>query len=227
MKKVLYFLMMQLFSFSVFGQVAIINDKDGFTNVRKQPNTSSSIIYKLQENEVFWYSDEVVDSAKTWIKVIIPKQKKFSSYTDGNSNSTFEGFIHKSRLLPLEKLPTFRGKDFTFRYLLKPFDPKSHTLTYVNGKSITKIDNKHPWGIDGDMPKTEIKSVGVSLKGKLLTIPKSLLVDIFECTNEFNIYQNKNTYIVYQSNSDGAGGYELVWVFTDKGLKQRLVGTII
>jgi hypothetical protein len=226
MKNIVLLVIIQLVSIPVFGQVAIINDSDGFTNVRKQPNTSAAIIYKLQEDEVFWYNDEVVDSAKTWIKVIIPKQKKFSDYSDASSLSTFEGYIHITRLLPLDKLPSYREKNFTFKYQLKPFNPKSHTFTYADSKSIIRIDNKHPWGIDGEMPKVAVEAIKVSLNSKPLAIPKTLFSDIFECTNKFEICRKKNTYFVYQSNSDGAGGYDLVWVFTASGFKHRLVGSI-
>ncbi|MFT5884393.1 MAG: hypothetical protein ACI9IP_000848 [Arcticibacterium sp.] len=32
--------------------------------------------------------------------------------------------------------------------------------------------------------------------------------------------------MVYQWNSDGAGAYQVVWVFSNKGLEQRLVGSM-
>ena len=42
-----------LLTHSAFGQVAIIQDKDGFTNVRSKPTVDSEIVYVLKENEVF------------------------------------------------------------------------------------------------------------------------------------------------------------------------------
>jgi len=35
------------------GQVAIIDDEDGYTNVRSNPDSNSEVIYKLSDNEVF------------------------------------------------------------------------------------------------------------------------------------------------------------------------------
>ena len=50
-----------------------------------------------------------------------------------------------------------------------------------------------------------------------------LYEDIFECSNEFIINKNQDDYIVHQWNSDGAGGYLIVWVLGNEKLKQRLI----
>ena len=47
-----------LFYVTTYGQVAIIQDADGFTNVRKLPHRQAKIIHKIYQNEVFWYNDE-------------------------------------------------------------------------------------------------------------------------------------------------------------------------
>lgn len=39
-------------------QIAIIQDKDGFTNIRLKPNANAEIIYTISKNEVFWYDGE-------------------------------------------------------------------------------------------------------------------------------------------------------------------------
>jgi hypothetical protein len=60
-----------------------------------------------------------------------------------------------------------------------------------------------------------------------IPISRAFYEDIYEYTNSFKIYKNADNYFVYQWNSDGAGAYQIVWVFTKAGLKQRLVGSII
>ena len=83
------------------------------------------------------------------------------------------------------------------------------------------------WGTDGGLPKTEVVDIKVTIAGNEVPIHKVFYADIYECTNDFEVYKKGETYFVYQRNSDGAGSYEIVWVLDKNGLKQRLVGTII
>ena len=81
-------------------QVAIIQDKDGYTNVRKAPNGQAKVIHKIYENEVFWYQDDSNDTSD-WVTVYIPKED-FSIACLPHELIT--GFIHQSRLKPLGTL---------------------------------------------------------------------------------------------------------------------------
>ncbi|KXK56760.1 MAG: Bacterial SH3 domain protein [Chlorobi bacterium OLB5] len=63
------------------GETAIINDPDGFTNIRYQPNTNSEILDKIIDGEEF---QVIVDLSKDWWKV---KTKK-----------GIIGYVHKSRV---------------------------------------------------------------------------------------------------------------------------------
>ncbi|REC63980.1 SH3 domain-containing protein [Chryseobacterium pennae] len=59
---------------------AIIIDLDGYTNLRKDKNTSSEILQKIKSGEHI----EVLDNARDWFLVKTKEEK--------------EGYIHKSRL---------------------------------------------------------------------------------------------------------------------------------
>ena len=202
-------------------QVAIINDKDGYTNVREQPNTQAEVIHRINSNEVFWYSDE---EQGEWIKIYVPK----NDFSFGSTQTDFvEGFIHKSRLLPLEKTKAYKGSNFTFKYEIKPFSTQGRIIDKQEGRHIVAIDGRPVWGTDGNYPKTQVIGVDVRVEGKQIPISRAFYNDIYECSNSFNVYKNGDTYFVYQWNSDGAGGYQIVWVFTKEGLKQRLVGSMI
>ena len=137
-----------------------------------------------------------------------------------------QGYVHKSRIIPLNKLNKYSGNDLIFKYTLAPFNKEDKIIDYSNDKYIVHINGLHPWGTDGDLPTTEIKAIKVSIESKEIFIPKILFMDIYECGNEFDIYKIENKYIVFQFNSDGAGGYDLAWVITKGGIKQRLVGTL-
>lgn len=42
-----------IFSFYTQSQFAIVNDKDGFVNVREQQNTTSTILTKMKNGKIF------------------------------------------------------------------------------------------------------------------------------------------------------------------------------
>ena len=206
---------------SIGQQVAIIKDADGFTNVRKEPNPESEVITKLYENEVFWFYSE---GNEDWIEVYIPVNK----YSLGcPSGLKLSGYIHRSRLLPLDELPIYDGLDFSFTQTIIPFDTLNKIIETVDGKYVYSIDGRTFWGTDGGLPRNQIQSLDVKYKDEIISISKAFFEDIYEISTDYSIYKNGTIVFVYQMNSDGAGGYELVWVFNEKELKQRLVGSIL
>ncbi len=206
------------------GQVAVIEDKDGFTNVRLEPNSKSEIIYQIKTDQVFWFGEDHYDKNSEWTSVYIPKNN-FSF--DCTSPDYLKGFVHKSRIRPFNEKEEYTGTELTFEYVIKPFSDKNKIIDYQESKWIVAINGLKPWGTDGGKPNTEIKEIKVNLNGKEIIVPKVLTIDIYECDNKFDIYKIGKTYFVHQWNSDGAGAYEIVWVITENGIKQRLVGTII
>ena len=222
MKKLLLLIFVFL-SHHVSGQVAIIRDKDGYTNVRSKPNNKSEVVHRVLENEVFWIDYSVRDTSE-WILVYIPKND-FSLGCGDNESIT--GFIHKSRVLPLQQLEQPDNDSFTFQYDIKPFDPSKRIIDTATGPWIGSIDGRHAWGTDGNMPENQVNGINVSIDGQAIPINRAFYSDLFECTNTFEVFKNGDTYFVWQGNSGGAGYYELVWVLTKEGLKQRLVGSLI
>ncbi len=223
MKTVLSFILIVLTIQISFGQVAIIQDPDGWTNVRELPDGKSDIIKRVYENEVFWYNYEEIEQEKEWISIYIPK----NDYSLGKSEPSYiVGFIHKSRLLPLEKLQKYTGNDFIFEYELSDFDGTNRIIDKQDGKWITAIDGRPVWGVDGNLPKIQVDDIKVVIEGQNIEIHEVFYSDLYECDNNISIYKNGDTYFVHQWNSDGAGSYEVVWVLDKNGLKQRLVGTI-
>ena len=100
------------------GQVATIQDPDGWTNIRLKPSIQSEVIHKVYESEVFWYDYEDEDDGQEWIRVYLPK----NDYSLGKSESDWiAGYIHNSRLLPLEKLNSYHWRRIYFPIRLKGF----------------------------------------------------------------------------------------------------------
>ncbi|WP_196889432.1 hypothetical protein [Aureivirga sp. CE67] len=211
---ILTFLIIQI----SFCQIATIKDPDGYTNVRKAPNGKSKIIHKVYEGEIFFYEYHEIENGAKWIPVYIEVK---------DSKNEIEGFIHISRLLFLKDAKPYNGNDFHFKYHLSPFDATNRKIEKQEDKWVVSIDGQRPWGIDGYLPHIQVDSIDVKINGKKINIDKHYFQDIFEVRNEFKIIKTGEYYIVYQLNSDGAGGYFLAWVFDKNGLKQKLVGSLI
>lgn len=206
------------------GQVAIIDDKDGYTNVRLKPDTKSEVLYKIKANQVFWFGQENYYSENVkWVLVEIPK----NNYSlECGSLDNLQGYVHKSKIKPLNTINKYIGTDLSFAYDTKPFSEENKIIDYSDNWIIA-INGLHPWGADGQKPKIEIEKLNVKIKGNKIYVPQVLISDIYECDNNFNIYKVGKTFFIHQWNSDGAGAYEIVWVVTESGIIQRLVGTIL
>jgi hypothetical protein len=98
------------------------------------------------------------------------------------------------------------------------------TNDYASDVPVIETINGLPvWGTDGDFPNIYVKSIVVKIAGKSINIHPFFYCDLFEVNNYFRIYKIENTFFVWQSNSDGAGSYDIVWVFQGAELIQRFV----
>ncbi len=220
MKKQLLLFLIFCYSFS-YSQLAIIKDKDGYTNVRKENSSKSKIIYKLKENQAFWYNDT---ADKEWVEIYIPKDK---FCINQNDDSYISGYIHKSRLQPIQSLSKPLPQEINFNYKFKKFEKLNH-INDGDETFVSRIDGKKIWGTDGNFPAIEIEKISLFIDNKRILIHEVLFNNLYECNGKINFFKKENTYFIYQLNSDGAGTYELLWVIDkEKGVKQRLVGTHI
>ena len=112
MKKFILFSL--LFSaLDAFAQVAIIDDPDGYTNVRLEPNSNSEIIYVLKENEMFFYKSK--STKNNFTKVYIPNDNHIKDF------ETIDGYIQNSKISDLVKLDTLKTQDFSFNYIFPKY----------------------------------------------------------------------------------------------------------
>lgn len=223
MKRIILTALVFFISFFTYSQMGIIKDKDGYTNVRSEPNSKSKILYKLMDCEAFWFNEDLEGN---WVEVFIPSDKFSMEYTNENA-SMISGYIHKSRLQKISSLSLASNKEIQFNVEYVNFEKGNHIIEKEKD-FVTKIDGRTIWGTDGNYPKQEIKNIDLVLKGKNVDIHRVFYMNLFECYDDIPVYKKGSTYFVYQFCSDGAGGYELLWVIDEKkGLIQRLVGSII
>jgi len=206
---------------------AVINDSDGFTNIRY--GKSKKVVDKLHNNQVFAISSVVdEDGWQDWFWIEYPDYALAKKPFEKFINKTKEGMIHKSRFTALPDLPQWKkqalgddtmicslGTDkLTIRY--GKFVKSDHTYT-KNGNTIQKIDGSEPWGIDGYVSEQtiEIKSIALEINNQKYEFPKEALKNMLMPTKvlaNLGVAEGSDqTLFLYMSNSDGAGGYDVVW----------------
>ena len=207
------------------GAFAVINDKDGYVNVRKEKSVHSKVLKKLDNNTLIFVLEYDKAYYGNWI------------YADN------EGYIYNDRVKWIEKLPkiakgitkgntiVFEGKEIQVTLSTEKFDKSKHSFKYHKEYRdiIEKIDGKLFWGTDGNMPKREYKSIEVKIRGKQVSIPQSAYNDLYESYlyTEFNsVHYDKDNDILYivALNGDGAGAYMVCWQIEKGVYKGRKVG---
>ena len=207
------------------GAFAVINDKDGYVNVRKEKSVHSKVLKKLDNNTLIFVLEYDNAYYGNWI------------YADN------EGYIYNDRVKWIEKLPkiakgitkgntiVFEGKEIQVTLSTEKFDKSKHSFKYHKEYRdiVEKIDGKPFWGTDGNMPKREYKSIEVKIRGKQVSIPQSAYNDLYESYlyTEFNsVHYDKDNDILYivALNGDGAGAYMVCWQIEKGVYKGRKVG---
>ena len=189
---------------------AIIKDKDGYTNVRKSASSKSAVVCKILDNEVF--NTRSYDRKGNWVAITF----------NNKTGKEILGYIHSSRVLPLSKI-RYKGKDITFKVTLQPFQKDQHKITRSTPSNpnspslVTAIDNLHVWGTDGGLPTTETASIKISINGSQIPVNQSLYANLYQMhADPPMICRQGKTYFIVQSNSDGAGSYQSIWVVSKK-----------
>ncbi len=246
MKSYLTAITLMLFSYTAKSQLAIIDDPDGFVNVRKERSPGAKIVDKLYTGQVFLFYTE--NDKDKWIYVDFDNNNlKFfnQSYIKKYPNY-ISGFISSNRLMPLVNLPhqkltklnralsasqaVIKVDSMVLTIKTRQFNNKSHYIHYAKGSTIVdKIDDRLPIGVDGGLPTIEIRVFSLNINNKVIEIPKVSFTDIYQPDiKNLNIYSDKkgNIYLYMPGNSDGAGGYDVVWIVNNNKLVCRYVASI-
>jgi len=215
-----------IFSQTTLGQFGIIADKDGFVNVRKSPDISNNIIETLTNGQVVFYLEEEGE----WrpIDYDLSKQNK-------------SGYVHKSRVKLIEnfdKIAYNNLTDSTIEFKMDAiklivtktkFIPKNNKLQYHKGDAsknerswLEKINGKEIWGADGDVPKNQYGQITLTIRKNKIHLPIDNLFEPNLDYTTFNIDEKNNTIYISAMNSDGAGGYAVLWIIENGTFKQRI-----
>ncbi|MDJ1505576.1 SH3 domain-containing protein [Xanthocytophaga agilis] len=217
-----------LCSTSLWAQLARIKDKDGYVNVRSKPDASSSILEKALESDVFYCHDRKGD----WYPVNMERKEK-----------RITGYIHASRVTFIETLDPLPVKEEKTNTIVlqkdsirvelstKPFVKSAHTIQYhpTYKESVISIDHKPVWGEDGDLPTVAYRQIQIRMGTKQIELPDKALANLFEPTlfnTKVNYDKQLDQLYISSFNSDGAGGYTVVWIIKEGKYSHRTILTI-
>jgi hypothetical protein len=215
--KTIYTLLLTILCNLAVAQFAIIDDKDGFSNIRSTAQLGNNIQDKL-ENGHFVFC---IDATGNWMNVDYELK-----------NQSNNGFIYKDRLklvTSFEKVgvvtkdssnAVFKNDSIKITVTSQPFDKTKHK--FANGL----VNGKPMWGCDGNMPREEYKSITVAWGSKKLVLPKAAIDDLFDPHVEkmqVNYDKTNNVLYIQTDGSDGAGGYEVIWKVVNDIYKGRYV----
>ena len=226
-----FILLFLLISDIVFAQeeaFAVINDKDGYVNVRKGKSAQSKVLKRLNNKTiVFVYNyDKATDG--NWI------------YTDE------EGYIYNDRVKWIHKFSiiakgiakgntiVFEGKEIQVVLTSGKFDKSKHSFEYFKDSptGIEVIDDELPYGTDGKMPTTEYRSIEVNIHGKRVSLPKDAYSDLYEptfLTDHNSVYYDKESDILYivANNNYADRPYKVCWQIEKGVYKGRKVSELV
>ena len=207
------------------GAFAVINDKDGYVNVRKEKSVHSKVLKKLDNNTLIFVLEYDKAQEGNWI------------YADN------EGYIYNDRVKWIHNFPqiakgiakgntiVFEGKEIQVVLSTEKFDKSKHSFKYHKEYRdiIEKIDGNPFWGTDGNIPKEAYKSIEVKIREKQVSIPQSAYSDLYEpnlYTDLNFVYYDKDSDILYivANNGDGAGAYMVCWQIEKGVYKGRKIG---
>ncbi|RZJ73607.1 hypothetical protein [Flavobacterium sp.] len=216
------FLLWTTFGFCQFG---IVNDPDGFCNVRSEAKFGKNITDKLANGFVVY----VFEPKQNWSNI--------DYYKEGKDKN---GFIYKDRIRLVSDFPQIPLKTsnsenailetdkISIELIQTRFIPKNHKFGYFqnNNAIVTEIDGAKFFGTDGNIPKREYQSIKITIDGKPIELPKTAFRDLYEPTlhnTRANYDETNDILYVHSSNSDGAGGYDVVWIVEKGEYKTRSV----
>ena len=226
-----FIVLLLLISDIVFAQeeaFAVINDKDGYVNVRKGKSAQSKVLKRLNNKTiVFAYNyDKATDG--NWI------------YTDE------EGYIYNDRVKWIHKFPiiakgiakgntiVFEGKEIQVVLTSGKFDKSKHSFEYFKDSptGIEVIDDELPYGTDGKMPTTEYRTIVINIHGKQVSLPKDAYSDLYEptfLTDHNSVYYDKESDILYivANNNYAERPYKVCWQIEKGVYKGRKVSELV
>ena len=223
--KIIFTVCWILISNFVFGQFAIIYDKDGYSNIRSSAEKGINIIDTLENGHLVYY----FGTKGNWTTIDYTKNKIELNGQVYNDRLKYISDYQEIPVLVQEKTKVILSKD-SIKIIIteQKFEKSKYKLTFNKEykDQLEYVDNKQYWGTDGGIPKTEYKSIEIYIGIKKILLPKIAIANLFE-TSLYNtrVNHDKTNDVLYiqSMNSDGAGGYEVIWKIKKGVYKERYI----
>lgn len=213
MRKILLLLVV-FHSCFVHAQFGIVQDKDGFVNVREEESTNSKILQKIKNGTVLAINQEKEDSQ--WI--LVEYESESNGYIFHDRIRKVEDYSNVSDFKLTNSSINFDINDLKILIETKKFDKKNHIIT-KEGNLIYAIDGEEILGTDGTLPKNEYHSFKIYYQDNLIEVPNKFYKNLYNIeTKNFRLTYNKdsNQYYLFGTFSEGAATYDVIWVI-EKG----------
>lgn len=209
-----------------WGQFAVVNDKDGFVNIRESAKTGAKVIDKLKNGHLLF----LFEGEGNWTNV--------DYSTDNNHQKS--GYVYRDRYTLVSDYPNCPVKKQTSNSIVlskdslevmiiqQKFDKQKHRFNYVKEAQdlIELIDNKPYYGRDGAMPDTEYSRIQVIAGTTKIDLPKEALTNLYEpnlATMTAHHDIKNNIVYIMAFNGDGAGAYCVIWKIEKGVYKERFI----
>ncbi len=212
-----FFLLSSFFSFAQFG---LIQDQDGFVNVRELENVNSPILAKIKTGTILFIDPE--PNNPNWI--LVEYQPESNGYIYHDRIKNIKNFTSISPILINDSKIEFSISDYVIQLETQNFNSKKHQIQTENG-FVYAIDEKDFLGSDGMIPQTEFKTFKILFKGKEIIIPKEYYANLYNVNlTEAKLTYNKelNQYYLFGTFSDGAASFDAIWVLENGKIVQHL-----
>ena len=209
------------------GDYAVVNDKDGYVNIRAKENVKSKIVGTLPNNTLVYGFFDKEFNPTNWIEVD-------------------KGYVHQSRLKKIFDFRAIEGKvqgnsvifddkDVKVTITKQKFDKTKHKITKKGQGSYEQliIDGKEIiYGESGSLTQDHYKSITVTMKGKNVPIPKSAYDDLHgilydRYLNRFIYYDEEaEALYIYAVNGEAGLAYQVCWQIVKDKYITRIIGQL-
>ena len=176
-------------------QLAIVNDPDGYTNVREGKGLNYKILGRFTEDDVFMCD---AGEDEQW---------------RGIWDSTLTGFVHNTRLRPIDQLPHI------------PTDSAHRTL---REEELIIHNDSIQFQIITTTGQKQIAEFFLQIGNKRVSIPSAMWTDLYEPgIKSLNIYFYKGRIYLYMPyNSHGYSAYAVAWIIKNGKFLKRYVDAL-
>jgi hypothetical protein len=224
MNKIIFFLFLFCYLHGS-AQFAIINDEDGYVNVREDGSKNSKVVDKLNNGHLIC----CIENKGNWINIdYILHDKERNGYLYKKKFKMVSDCLSFPATKKSDNKIVFKKDSISVTLTSTAFEKKKHRFKYVKDSpdQILLIDNKKYWGKDGGTPSTQFDKIIIEIGKTILLLPKAALEGLYEpnlFSAEINYDKENNILYIQTMNSDGAGSYEVIWKIEKGEYKERLV----